>query len=50
MDETVQKVIEQQEQAEVVNKWNEAKLPTPYEFFGFVQADLQILSFLEVSD
>ena len=31
-------------------QWNEAILPTPYEFFGFVQAYLQILSFLEVSD
>jgi len=26
------------------------KFFSPYEFFGFVQADLQILSFLEVSD
>ena len=50
MNETVQKVIEQQEQAEVVNSAMKGNHLPSYSFFGFIQVDLQILSFLEVSD
>ena len=50
MNETVQKAIEQQEQVEVVNSGMKANFVPSYKFFGLVQPDLQILSFLEVSD
>ena len=50
MDETVQKAIEQQEQVEVVNSGMKGSFVPSYKFFGLIQADLQILSFLEVSD
>ena len=53
MNETVQKVIEQlkqQEQFEVVNYGRKGNLVPSYKFFGFVQSDLQILSFKEVSN
>ena len=50
MDETVQKTQEQQEQIEVVNSGMKGNFVPSYKFFGFVQADLQILSLLEVCD
>ena len=50
MNETVQKVIEQQEQVEVVNSGMKGNFVPPYGLFGFIQADLQVFSFLEVSD
>ena len=50
MDETVLKTQEHQEHVEVENSGIKGNYLPPYEFFGFVQADLQILSFLEVVD
>ena len=50
MNETVQKAIEQQEQIEVVNSRMKRNFVPSYKLFGLVQADLQILAFLEVSD
>ena len=50
MNETVQKTIEQQEQVEVVNSGMKGNFVPSYKFFGLIQADLQILAFLEVSD
>ena len=50
MNETVQKVIEQQKQIEVVNSGMKGYFVPSYKLFGFVQADLQILAFLKVSD
>ena len=50
MDETVQKVREQQEHVEVVSSGMKRNFVPSYKFFGLIQADLQILSFLEVSD
>ena len=50
MNETVQKVIEQQEQVDVVSSGMKGNYLPAYSFFGFVQADLQVFSFLEVSD
>ena len=50
MDEMVQKVLEQQEQVEVVNSGMKGNYVPPYGLFGFIQPDLQVLSFLEVCD
>ena len=50
MNETVQKAIEQQEQAKVVNSEMKRNFVPSYKFFGLVQPDLQILAFLEVGD
>ena len=50
MDETVQKMIEQQEQVEVVNSGMKGNYLLSHELFGFIQADLQVFSFLEVRD
>ena len=50
MNETVQKVIEQQEQVEVVSSGMKGNFVPSYKLFGFVQPDLQILAFLEVGD
>ena len=50
MDETVQKGREQQEQVEVVNSVMKRNFVPSHRLFGFVQADLQILALLEVSD
>ena len=46
----MQKVIEQQQQVEVVKSGMKGNFVPICKPFGFVQADLQILSFLEVSD
>ena len=46
----VQKVLEQQEQVEVVNSGMKGNYVPPYGLFGFIQPDLQVLSFLEVCD
>ena len=50
MDETVQKMTEQQEQVEVVSSGMKGNFVPSYKLFGFVQADLQKLAFLEVRD
>ena len=50
MNETVQEVREQQEQVEVVNSGMKGNFVPSYKLFGLVQADLQILALLEVSD
>ena len=50
MNETVQKVIEQQEQIEVVNSGMKGNFVPAHKFFGLIQADLQILALLEVGD
>ena len=50
MNETVQKVREKQEQVEEVNSGMKGNYLPSYSFFGFIQTDLQIFSFLEVSD
>ena len=50
MNETMQKVREQQEQVEVVNSGMKGNYLLLHELFGFVQADLQVFSFLEVRD
>ena len=50
MNETVQKVREQQEQVEVVNSRMKGTRVPSYKLFGFVQADLQELALLEVAD
>ena len=49
MNETVQKATEQQEQKEVVNSGMKGNYLPPYKIFGFIQADLQVFAFLEVS-
>ena len=50
MNETVQKGREQQEQVEVVSSGMKGSFVPSYKFFGLIQADLQILALLEVSD
>ena len=40
MNETVQKVREQQEPVEVVNSGMKGNYLLPYELFGFIQPDL----------
>ena len=50
MDEMVQKVLEQQEQVEVVNSGMKGNYVPPYGLFRFIQPDLQVLSLLEVCD
>ena len=50
MNETMQKVREQQEQVEVVNSGMKGNYLLLHELFGFVQSDLQVFSFLEVRD
>ena len=50
MDETQQKAIKQQEQVKVVNSGMKRNFVPSYKFFGLIQADLQILALLEVSD
>ena len=50
MNETVQKVIKQQEQIEVMSSGMKGNFVPSYKLFGFVQADLQILALLEVVD
>ena len=50
MDETVQKMIEQQEQVEVVNSGMKGNFVPSYGLFGFVQPDLQKSALLEVGD
>ena len=50
MDDTAQKEIEQQEQVEVVSSGMKGNLVPSYKFFGLIQADLQILALLELSD
>ena len=46
----MQKAIEQQEHVEVVSSGMKGNFVPSYTFFGLVQADLQVFSFLEVSD
>ena len=46
----MQKAIEQQEHVEVVSSGMKGNIVPSYKLFGFVQADLQILALLEVSD
>ena len=50
MDETVKKTIEQMKKVEVVNSGMKGNFVPAHKFFGLIQADLQILSFLEVGD
>ena len=49
MNKTVQKVRKKKEQVEVVNSGMIGNYLLLYELFGFIQPDLQVFSFLEVS-